>query len=461
MRRVPLVALTRRRALAVYALLLLASHVFVSLRQRAPRPEGQGRLALAIPAQSDAGPVAGATTTLSVLAWPAAAAARSGAELPVVLLHGSPGSARNFETLGPLLAAQGRRALAVDLPGFGRSAGDVPSYSIRAHARATLALLDALAIERAHLVAWSMGGGVALEAASLAPERVASISLVASIGVQEAEGTGDYHFEHAKYAALWGALVALPEVAPHFGLFGARRDRVAFVRNFWDTDQRPLRCILERLAAPLLILHGEEDFLVPLWTAEETHRLVPGSRLVVLSASHFLPIGGTHGQARRTAAEIGTTLDAVDRGAPPPPPGRHDDAGVGERGGPPPFALQRALPAWLALALVLLAASLSWSAAGLACGWLVGALQLDFGLALLGCALAALGAPWRRGSGRTVRRRVLGLLGALGCVAAGAALHALVGTHLSAATGPWATLVLGTAAGAALGVLPKRVRRRG
>ena len=160
---------------------------------------------------------------LSVLHWPPAGTpllAGAAARPALVLLHGSPGSARNFEDLGPELAARGWDVFAPDLPGFGRSGGDVPSYSILAQAHATLAMLDALSIERAHLASWSMGGGVVLHVAELAPERVASIAQIAAIGVQEAEGSGSYYFEHLKYAFAWFGLIVLPELVPHFGWLG-------------------------------------------------------------------------------------------------------------------------------------------------------------------------------------------------------------------------------------------------
>jgi pimeloyl-ACP methyl ester carboxylesterase len=72
-------------------------------------------------------------------------------------------------------------AYAPDLPGFGASAGASP-LPIAAHARYVVEWLDQLGIERCTL-GFSMGGGVALELYRLAPERVASVVLLSSIGV--------------------------------------------------------------------------------------------------------------------------------------------------------------------------------------------------------------------------------------------------------------------------------------
>ncbi|HED64595.1 MAG TPA: alpha/beta fold hydrolase, partial [Planctomycetes bacterium] len=200
---------------------------------------------------------------------------------------GSPGSKRDFHALAEHLR-QTRRVLIPDLPGFGDSERDVADYSIRSHADYVLQLLDALHIERAHVLGFSMGGGVALELAGEVPGRVASLTLLSSIGVQELELMGDWHLNHAIHFLQWVALVAVRDLVPHFGLFDGSVLSVAYARNFLDTDQRPLRARLRALAMPVLILHGRDDVLVPYAAAEEHHRLVPQSELVTLQGNHFL-----------------------------------------------------------------------------------------------------------------------------------------------------------------------------
>ena len=222
----------------LWILVLVASRLAWRELPRADPGAGPGRLALELAPTDASGPLPGSRARLSVLHWPALAGGP--ARTPVVCLHGSPGSARNFEALGPRLAAGGRDVWALDLPGFGRSQGPVGGYSILAHAQSVLEALDALQLERVHLLGWSMGGGVALHGADLAPGRVASISLVGSIGAQQFEGSGSYLGEHAKYATLLGAIGALEWGLPHFGALrestGAAR---AFALNFWATDPRP------------------------------------------------------------------------------------------------------------------------------------------------------------------------------------------------------------------------------
>ena len=113
--------------------------------------------------------------------------------------------ADDFRTLGPALARE-RLVLAPDLPGFGASAHDVPDYSVLAHAGYVLQLLDATAIERCHVLGFSMGGGVALELWGLEPERVASLTMLSSIGVEELELFGEHrinHWVHGLQLGFW------------------------------------------------------------------------------------------------------------------------------------------------------------------------------------------------------------------------------------------------------------------
>jgi pimeloyl-ACP methyl ester carboxylesterase/membrane protein DedA with SNARE-associated domain len=205
----------------------------------------------------------------------------------VVLLHGSPGDNGAFWALGPALADR-FRVVAPDLPGFGGSTREIPDYSIVAHAHYVLQLLDSLHIQQAHIVGFSLGGGVALSIAHLAPDRVRSLTLLSSIGAQEYELAGEYHLNHAIHGLQLAGLWALRELVPHFGAFDGGMLSVEYARNFYETDQRPLRDILSHYAGPMLILHGVKDPLVTPAAAHEHARLVPQSELVMYRGDHFM-----------------------------------------------------------------------------------------------------------------------------------------------------------------------------
>ncbi len=426
----------RRRGLfwlCCYGALLAASQMFIAISgfdpYRPPDSEAPGaeRINLVLPAFEDDGPAPGDTTNISMLRWRAEHVGEIGeaapARPPVLLLHGSPATgAMDYRWLAPVIAARGYEVIALDFPGFGRSSGWTPSYSIIANARFTLAVMDALSIERAHAVGWSQSGGTALHMADMAPDRLASITLLGAIGVQEGEGSGDYHFEHFKYAVGYALVVALPEAVPHFNLLGTRQTRHGFIRNFWDSDQRPLRAIMARITIPTLVLHGRHDPLVPAWAAEESYRLIPTSRLVMLDDSHFFPVGGMPGDGRspaERAATLETTADILTtffarHDAPGAAPLRQAadfapvDPGAGRIHLGPFEFVQGIHWGWL-IVLIILATFISEDATVITVGMLIAAARLDFFVGLLGCMIGiAVGDGLIWAIGRFLGRRALG-----------------------------------------------------
>ena len=103
---------------------------------------------------------------------------------PIVLLHQTPRSWREYAEVLPLLGAR-RRAIAIDTAGFGES-DPVTAPGIEAWAEAALQLLEAIGVTRAHVVGHHTGGVIAVEMASRAPERVASLVLSSTPYTSEA-----------------------------------------------------------------------------------------------------------------------------------------------------------------------------------------------------------------------------------------------------------------------------------
>jgi pimeloyl-ACP methyl ester carboxylesterase len=98
---------------------------------------------------------------------------------PVLALHGLGATKGSFvptiDALSPRF-----RTIAVDLPGFGDSSKPIgAAYDARFFAAACVDLLDALELDRVHLIGNSLGGRVALEIALRHPERVARLALLA------------------------------------------------------------------------------------------------------------------------------------------------------------------------------------------------------------------------------------------------------------------------------------------
>src|SRR5256885_8311174 len=112
-----------------------------------------------------------------------------GSGTPVILLHGFPDTGDVWRKQVPALVQHGFRAIVPDMRGRGRSSKPdaVSEYRLSSIVRDVTGILDALRIERAHVVGHDWGAGVAWLVAALAPERVDRLVAV-SVGAPGAPG---------------------------------------------------------------------------------------------------------------------------------------------------------------------------------------------------------------------------------------------------------------------------------
>jgi len=99
--------------------------------------------------------------------------------LPVICLHGLTRNSRDFEVVAPRIAALGRRVIALDVRGRGKSANDPdPAHYVPAvYAQDVIRLMDALDVPKAVFIGTSMGGLITMTLAMMAPERIAAAVL--------------------------------------------------------------------------------------------------------------------------------------------------------------------------------------------------------------------------------------------------------------------------------------------
>ena len=271
----------------------------------------------------------------------------------LVLLHGQPGSAADWQQVAGRLPAQ-FHAVAADRPGYGLS--QLPAGGFAANARAVLDDLDSRGIRRAVLVGHSYGGGVALSAASLAPHRVEAVILLASVG--------------PGCVNAWDRLLAAPGAGPLCALVAWRltpwiaRARLARIGRrrasplrpdehvnwqvwghtgggnspVWRTFLAEQRALLRELGelehairsvqAPVLLLADPSDILVPLDTAHRLAGALPDARLqLVEGAGHHLPRRAPGAVADAIVAFLASVKDpgspsVVDRERPLRRPGQ-------------------------------------------------------------------------------------------------------------------------------------------
>jgi len=101
---------------------------------------------------------------------------------PVVLMHGIPVSSYLYRKVLPLLAERGLRGVAFDLPGLGLAERPADfDYSWTGLGRWTGAAIEALGIDRCHLVLHDIGGPIGLEWALRNRDRVKSLTVLDTV----------------------------------------------------------------------------------------------------------------------------------------------------------------------------------------------------------------------------------------------------------------------------------------
>jgi pimeloyl-ACP methyl ester carboxylesterase len=231
----------------------------------------------------------------------------------VVLLHGQPGSAADWEPLVPLLADD-FTVISPDRLGYGRTRGMAGGF--RANAEAVGALLDRLGLASAIIVGHSWSGGVALAMAEEQPERVAGVVLVCSVGPAEALGRLDRLLAvppvgsavAAVVLNVAGTVLSLPAVRQFVDrrVRGTTDESLAAMADAWRAghvwrsyviEQRALVYELPELGpglagvrVPTSVVIGGADHIVPPATGERLATSIPGARLVcVAGVGHLLP----------------------------------------------------------------------------------------------------------------------------------------------------------------------------
>ncbi len=233
-------------------------------------------------------------------------------DAPVLLVHGWGCSAYYYRKLVPSLASLGRRVIALDLRGHGGS--DKPLapglYVADAMADFVEAAVEALSLDRPAVVAHSLGGGVMLDVAARGNVSLASLTLLAPVGL------GALRFvSMARLATPLAAAPLVPYAAPRwsiplvlrrmYGTLGLYTSRD--VDEYWAPTQDPafaqaLRALLHefrfaprtddelrRVRVPVCVMLGGRDLLVRCRSSAQRVSVFPRARLrIVERAGHVL-----------------------------------------------------------------------------------------------------------------------------------------------------------------------------
>ncbi len=241
---------------------------------------------------------------------------------PLILVSGLNGVARYWE---PQIAAFSARyqVITYDQRGTGASDHQQREFSIDQMARELLALMDALQIERAHIVGLSTGGAIAQTIAIEHPARVSRLVLVSTWTHCDPWFRRLFEARRRMYELCGPELHAMfhPLFLYPPDYVNAHDAEISEEQTRAPTKSAPVEASigridallafdrregLKRIQSPTLIIAGDNDYITPSYHAEAISRAIPGSRLLVFC-------GGGHSLSKTRASEFnGAVLDLLE-----------------------------------------------------------------------------------------------------------------------------------------------------
>jgi pimeloyl-ACP methyl ester carboxylesterase len=233
---------------------------------------------------------------------------------PIVLVHGLAASWQCWLEQIPRLAAEGRRVIAIDLPGFGASEMPRDDISIAGFGRTVESLIDHLDLGQVVVVGHSMGGFTAAEFAIQYPERVERLVLEAAAGISTNDMARDPLLAGARVVAavmargatksrLFATRPRMRHIAMNTVIRHPSRIPADFAWELISNSGREgfepaLRAILtydfrdrlSKISCPTLVVAGDQDMLVPTRDADEYERVIPNARKVVFEDTGHSPM---------------------------------------------------------------------------------------------------------------------------------------------------------------------------
>ncbi len=238
---------------------------------------------------------------------------REGGQDAVVFVHGNPGSSEEWVRFVERVG-EDRRAIAFDMPGFGRADKPHPDeptfdHTVEGYADHLAEVADTLGLSRFHLVVHDFGGPWGLWFAAEHPDRVASLVLVNALGMPDyrwhaiariwrRQGWGELAMRATNrrsfgFALRLGNPVPIPK--PHIETMYANFDaatRQTVLSLYRSTDEPDLDRLAERLRGqrlPALVIWGETDPYISLTDAQRFRRIFPDARFVRIPGSGHWP----------------------------------------------------------------------------------------------------------------------------------------------------------------------------
>ncbi len=220
---------------------------------------------------------------------------------PLLLIHGFPFSSAMYQPQRAALSPH-MRVIAPDLRGMGQSDVTPGEYSMSDYADDLVALLDHLGVGQAVVGGMSMGGYILFTLLRRHPERVKGIILIDTKPAADNDEQKANRRKMVEQARTQGSAAIAEAMLPTLlaeQTHHQQPELVQFVREMIVATpvdgivgaleamaaRRDSTDMLTKISVPALIIVGSEDTLTPPSTAEEMHRAIPNSQLVVIDGA--------------------------------------------------------------------------------------------------------------------------------------------------------------------------------
>jgi pimeloyl-ACP methyl ester carboxylesterase len=213
---------------------------------------------------------------------------------PLVMLHGWGQNLQSLQPMGELLAPQAKVHL-LDLPGFGKSAPPPEDWDTIQYADRIYEYLESEGIESADLLGHSFGGRVSIRLAYKYPQKVRSITLINSGGLQSVttlkKSLRRQWVRNMRNAFKISPLYRDELLTWHTQNYGSRDylNAGALRGTLVKTVSEDLSEIAKQIPIPVLLLWGEADTETPIEMGHRYHSLFPQSELITIpNRDHFM-----------------------------------------------------------------------------------------------------------------------------------------------------------------------------
>jgi pimeloyl-ACP methyl ester carboxylesterase len=210
----------------------------------------------------------------------------------VLLLHGWGGTIESMQGVAVALNKRGFCTHTLDLLGFGRAALPPETWGVPEYGQWVVHYLDYAALERVHLIGHSFGGRLSIVIGADFPSRVEKIVLTSSAGVLNPPNARSKLVSAGKAALKLPVLRALEKPMRNLARSALGSDDLKSAGQLEPIFRRVVAQDLlpyaARIAAPTLLIWGDQDEATPLWQAQTLEKTISDSGLVVFQgAGHF------------------------------------------------------------------------------------------------------------------------------------------------------------------------------